>query len=124
MTQVTIMKTDGITEVSLNAELFEEMKRWCSNQDLFSTSYNHGWKPFKNGKDILVDRKYTINFCFQQTSISEKNGDLKEFYKITRGGRPTTKYGDNSSPKNKKRLEEKTPTFEAMIYPAVTHRRN
>jgi len=118
------MKTDDITQVSMNFELFKEMKQWCNNQNLFTTSYNHGWKPFVDNKQILVDRRYTVNFCFQQTSIDEIDGTLKEFYKIVRGGRPTTKYGPNNSPEDKKRLEEETPTFEAMIHPAITHRRN
>ena len=118
------METDDIIEVSMNFELFNEMKQWCSNRNLFSTSYNHGWKPFIDGKEILVDREYTVNFCFQETSIAEKDGTQKEFYKIVRDGRPTTRYGSNRSPEDKKRLEEETPTFEAMIYPAVTRRQN
>ena len=110
------MKIDDISEVSMDVELFEEMKRWCSKQKLFSTSYNHGWKPFKDGQNILVDRVYTLNFCFQSTTISGKDQVNKTFYKIVRGGRPTTQYGANSSPEDKKRLISETPSFEAMIF--------
>ncbi|EGQ7840160.1 hypothetical protein BBM40_18420 [Vibrio parahaemolyticus] len=114
------MKTDDITEVSLSFELYNEMKQWCSKQKLFTTSYNHGWKPFKDGQEILVDRTYTINFCFQSTTIADKHGRQNTFYKIKRGGRPTTRYGQNSSPEDKERLRSETPSYEAMIYPALT----
>lgn len=120
------MKTDDINEVSMNFELFDEMFKSCSSQEWFTSFYNHGWKPFKDGKRILVDRNYTVNFCLQQTLIEEslKGGTIKKFYKIVRGGRPPTRYGPNSRPEDKKRLKEKTPTFEAMITPAVTSRQN
>ena len=117
------MKTDDITEISMDSELFNEMKQWCCSKKLFSTSYNHGWKQVEHDKRILVDRQYTLKFCFQQTSIDEGN-TIKHFYKIVRGGSGTTKYGPNSSPKDRKRLGEETPTFEAMIYQAVTRRRH
>jgi hypothetical protein len=122
MVEVLTMKTDDVDEVSMDFELFSEMKDWCHSKKLFSTSYNHGWKQIANDKHIWVDRQYTVNFCFQQTSIDEGN-TIKEFFKIIRRGSSTTKYGPNSSPEDRKRLAEETPTFEAMIYPAVTRRR-
>lgn len=118
------MKMDDISEVSMDVELFNEMQHWCSQQKLFSTHYNHGWKPFKDGQNILVDRMYTLHFCFQTTTISDRNGVKKTFYKIVRGGRPTTRFGVNSSPEDKNRLLSETPSFEAMIYPAITRCQN
>lgn len=75
------MNLDDISEVSMDYELFHEMLNWCINKEILSSSYNHGWKPFKNGQQILVNRDYTIKFCFQSSTISDR-GNKKHFIRL------------------------------------------
>ncbi|MEE1913528.1 hypothetical protein JJJ22_00540 [Aeromonas caviae] len=119
------MNLDDISEVSMDYELFHEMLNWCINKEILSSSYNHGWKPFKNGQQILVNRDYTIKFCFQSSTISDR-GNKKTFYKIVRGGRPLPKYGHgkNRGDEAIERLGRDTPSFEEMIYPAISRCQN
>lgn len=91
-----------IFSISVNAELYLWLQKWIIDNELKTTTFNHG-----KG----VDRIYTFNFCLQSSYFEGKT-----YYKLTKGGRPLTRTDRHfMTDKEKEKLIKETPDFQWMV---------